>query len=104
MIGQAVPEVVASRIRSLFARHPKVRRAVLFGSRAKGNFREGSDIDLALETEQMSGRELADIRVELDDEPIAHRVDLVLRESIPPGELLEHIERVGKIFYDRNGH
>jgi predicted nucleotidyltransferase len=80
-----------------------VRRAVLFGSRAKGNFREGSDIDLALETEQMSGRELADIRAELDDEPIAHRVDLVLRESIAPGELLEHIERVGKIFYDRNG-
>ena len=96
-----VPGQVAERIRAVLVRHPSVTRAVLFGSRAKGNFREGSDIDLALEGEDLGERELADIRSELDDEPIAHRVDLILKKTITHHELLDHIERVGVVFYER---
>ena len=59
---EVVPGQVAERIRAVLVRHPSVTRAVLFGSRAKGNFREGSDIDLALEGESLGERELADIR------------------------------------------
>jgi predicted nucleotidyltransferase len=70
-----------------------VQRAVLFGSRAKGNFRESSDIDFALEGEHSQAREMADMRVELDDEPITHRVDLVDAKTIKHRGLLEHIER-----------
>ncbi len=92
---------MAERIRAVLARHPSVTRAVLFGSRAKGNFREGSDIDLALEGEDLGGREVADIRSELDDETIAHLVDLVLKKTIKHRELLEHIERVGMTFYEK---
>jgi predicted nucleotidyltransferase len=55
--GVAVPESVAKSICEILGRHPNVRRAVLFGSRAKGNFREGSDIDLALEGEGCSQKE-----------------------------------------------
>jgi predicted nucleotidyltransferase len=98
---EVVPGQVAERIRAVLARHPSVTRAVLFGSRAKGNFLEGSDIDLALEGEDLGERELADIRSELDDEPIAHRVDLILKKTITHRELLEHIERVGVVFYER---
>ena len=96
-----MPGQVAERIRAVLVRHPSVTRAVLFGSRAKGNFREGSDIDLALEGEDLGERELADIRSELDDEPIAHRVDLILKKTITHYELLDHIERVGVVFYER---
>lgn len=98
---EVVPGQVAERIRAVLVRHPSVTRAVLFGSRAKGNFREGSDIDLALEGEDLGERELADIRSELDDEPIAHRVDLILKKTITYHELLDHIERVGVVFYER---
>lgn len=101
MTPESVPEKVAERIRAVFVRHPSLTRAVLFGSRAKGNFREGSDIDLALEGENLGERELADLRRELDDEPIAHRVDLVLKKTITHRELLEHIERVGLRFYEK---
>jgi predicted nucleotidyltransferase len=37
-----------SRIRSVFRRNSRIRQVILFGSRAKGTFRRGSDIDLAL--------------------------------------------------------
>ena len=95
--GVAVPESVAKSICEILGRHPNVRRAVLFGSRAKGNFREGSDIDLALEGEG----ELSLLIGEFDDAPIAHRVDILLKEKIDHPALLEHIERVGRVFYER---
>lgn len=101
MMQESVPGEVAERIRAVLVRHPSVTRAVLFGSRAKGNFREGSDIDLGLEGEDLGERELGVLRSELDDEPIAHRVDLILKKTITNRELLEHIARVGKVFYER---
>jgi predicted nucleotidyltransferase len=99
--GAAVPEGVAKSICEILSSHPNVRRAVLFGSRAKGNFREGSDIDLALEGEGLDERELSRLIGEFDDAPIAHRVDILLKDKIDHPALLEHIERVGRVFYER---
>jgi len=97
---QAVPPRVAAEIRSILARHPQVRRAVLFGSRAKGNFREGSDIDLALEGDALQNADLVTILGELDEAPIPQKVDLLLKKTICNQSLLEHIERVGEVFYE----
>ena len=85
----AVPPSVAEEIRAVFKRHPEVERATLFGSRAKGNFREGSDIDLALEGDA------------LEETPIPQKVDLLLKKTLRHQELMDHIERVGVVFYDR---
>lgn len=41
------PQAVES-IRQVLGRFPGIEQAVLYGSRAKGNFRTGSDIDLTL--------------------------------------------------------
>lgn len=97
----SVPEGVAKSIREVLGRHPNIRRAVLFGSRAKGNYRAGSDIDLALEGEGLDERELTRLIGEFDDAPIANRVDVLLKEKIHHPALLEHIERVGLVFYER---
>jgi uncharacterized protein len=37
-----------NKINSVFASHPEVEEVILFGSRAKGTYREGSDIDITL--------------------------------------------------------
>ena len=97
----AVPSSVAEEIRAVFRRHPEVQRATLFGSRAKGNFREGSDIDLALEGDALEGWHLASMLGELEETPIPQRVDLLLKKTFRHQELLDHIERVGMVFYDR---
>jgi len=84
LIQEAVPVQMAERIHAVLERHPSVTRAELFGPRAKGNFREGSDIDRALQGAEMGECELAGLRSALDDEPIDHRVDLVLKKTITP--------------------
>ncbi|MFM8886535.1 MAG: nucleotidyltransferase domain-containing protein, partial [Chthoniobacterales bacterium] len=54
------------RIQEVFAHHPGVERAVLFGSRATGTARPGSDIDLALYGQGLDWRVLGRIEDELD--------------------------------------
>lgn len=100
-MNEAVPSSVAAEIRLILARHPQVHRAVLFGSRAKGNFREGSDIDLALEGEELQNADVVTMLGELDDAPIPQKVDLLLKKAICHEPLLDHIQRVGVVFYER---
>ena len=97
----AVPPSLAEEIRAVFRRHPQVQRATLFGSRAKGNFREGSDIDLSLEGDALESRHLATMLGELEETLIPKKVDLLLKKTLRHQELMDHIELVGVVFYDR---
>ncbi len=90
------------RIRGVFRAPPEVERAVVYGSRAKGTHRPGSDIDLALFGPRLSTGELLKIDVELDELLLPYRIDLSLYEQISSRELLEHIGRVGKVLFERN--
>jgi len=91
------------RINRVFAAYPAIERAILYGSRAKGNFRPGSDIDLTLEAEGITSEEIGRIVLELDDLLLPYTIDLSLKRQIDNPELLEHIERVGVVFYERVG-
>ena len=55
------------RIRSVLARFPQVEKAVLYGSRAKGNYKRGSDIDLTLFGSGLNASVLSQISSRLDD-------------------------------------
>ncbi len=95
---------VIGKIRGVLARHPAVRRAVIYGSRAKGNHRPGSDIDLTLVTAEghtISQGELARILDEIDDLLLPYMLDLSVFEDLRHAGLREHIERVGQVFYER---
>jgi len=94
-------EKVIAKIRGVFAAHPSVERAVLYGSRAKGNYRPGSDIDLTLHGEGLTSRELGVVAEELDDLLLPYTIDLSLFSQIEHEGLREHIERVGVVFYGR---
>lgn len=90
---------VISGINSVFARYPQVGEVRLYGSRAKGNYRSGSDIDLAIMGSGVSDLELLHIASDIDELPLPYKVDLSLFRQIGNPELVEHIERVGKVFY-----
>lgn len=95
---------VIDSIRSVLARHPSVRRALVYGSRAKGNHKPGSDIDLSLCEEpgqSISPREVARILDEIDDLLLPYTLDLSVFEQLGNAELRAHIERVGQVFYER---
>jgi len=94
-------EDAIERIGGVLARHPAVERAVLFGSRAKGTSKPGSDVDLTLFGDGLTSRDLRVIADELDDLLLPVEIDLSLFEQISHAPLREHIERVGAILYRR---
>jgi uncharacterized protein len=91
------------QMRTVFSHFPAVEQVILYGSRAKGDYRQGSDIDLTLIGEVLNERMLDRIENELDDLLLPYRCDLSLYSHLTHAELLDHIRRVGQVFYDRKG-
>ncbi len=84
-------------LRGVLGHHRDIKRALVYGSRAKGDFRPGSDIDLALDAPQLTLSDLLRIDRELDDLMLPYTIDLSLLQHINNPGLLSHIERVGKL-------
>jgi type I restriction enzyme S subunit len=89
------------KIREVFARFSHIERAVLYGSRAKGNFKRGSDIDLTLFGGKLDCAQLGEIAEALDDLLLPYTIDLSLYAELNHRKLREHIDRVGVVFYER---
>ncbi len=98
-IGISVSNV--EKILAVLAQHPLVDRAILYGSRAKGTHRRGSDIDLTLDGAGLGLADLGSIADELDDLLLPYTIDLSLLHLIEHKDLRAHIERVGVEFYRR---
>ncbi|MEX2565400.1 MAG: nucleotidyltransferase domain-containing protein [Cyclobacteriaceae bacterium] len=88
-------------IQSVFVRYPQIDKAILYGSRAKGTYRKSSDIDLTLEGGALTLSLLNKIDTELDDLLLPYQIDLSIRHKIGNTDLQDHIERVGKVFYNK---
>lgn len=88
------------RIRAVLAAHAGVARAILYGSRAKGNYRAGSDIDLCLIAPSLSLTEQLQIETELDDLLLPYKIDLSRFHALDNPALIEHVQRVGVTVYE----
>lgn len=95
---------VINEIHGILAQHPHVQRAIIYGSRAKGNYKPGSDIDLTLFGSELDYRLMLSIAGALDDSDIPYTVDLSIFAEIENPALRDHIERVGQVFYEREMH
>lgn len=89
------------KIREVFSKFPEIKEAILYGSRAKGNYRRGSDIDLTLKGEKLNLTILNRISLELDDLLLPYTIDLSIYHHIKQADLLDHIERVGIVIYQK---
>lgn len=89
------------KICEVFAGFPAIEKAVLYGSRAKGNFKAGSDIDLTLYGATLTKDLRSAIACALDDLMLPYTVDLSVFDTLNHAELKEHIESVGIVFYER---
>jgi predicted nucleotidyltransferase len=88
-------------INSVFENYDCVIKAILYGSRAKGNYRNGSDIDLTLIGADIDLSTLMKIENELDDLLLPHKIDLSILHKIENPDLKDHINRVGEVFYEK---
>lgn len=72
-----------------------IREALIFGSRAKGNFRPGSDIDLALKGVGLTLKDILRLTAALDELDLPYHIDLVIYDRITEPDLKDHIDRLG---------
>lgn len=96
-----LPIIVIQQIQAVFALHPEVEKVVIYGSRAKQTYKNGSDIDLSLFGDKISSSIESAIRSDLDDLLIPYMIDLSIFSQINNEKLKEHIMRVGHIFYKK---
>ncbi len=86
---------------SVIKENNKITKIILFGSRAKGNFKNGSDIDLAIFSENLSFDDFLEIKVNLEELLLPYIIDLVDYNTITNEELKQHIQRVGKVIFQK---
>lgn len=94
-------ERIRADIRQVFGHYPAIERVLIFGSRAKGNARPGSDIDLAVIAPEMSDAEFARLWNAIDDLPLVFKVDLLHWDRLANPRLKDKIPREGCLFYAR---
>ena len=100
-MNYGLPDSTVEKINTVFESCPEVEQAVLYGSRAKGNYKPGSDIDLTLHGSALTTSLCNDIVAKLDDLLLPYKIDLSVFASLKHPELQAHIERVGVVFYQR---
>jgi predicted nucleotidyltransferase len=96
-----LPDQAVNQICAVLVQYPQVDRAVLYGSRAKGNFKPGSDIDLTLCGSDLTPQLCATIAQALDDLLLPYSIDLSVFALLNHPELESHIRRVGVVFFER---
>lgn len=94
-------ETTIQKICAVLKRHPQVETAILYGSRAKGNYKKGSDIDLTLRGKGLTLNVLCKIMDELDDLLLPYTIDLSIFDDISDPDVIEYIQRVGVTFYQK---
>lgn len=98
-MSYGLPDSAISGLCRIFADNPKIDKVVLYGSRAKGTFRNGSDIDLTLYGQDLTLQDLNYLEQEIDDLLLPYKVDLSIFSHIDNPDLIDHIQRVGKTFF-----
>jgi predicted nucleotidyltransferase len=101
MIQFGLKQEDIDKLNDVFASYEGIDSVVVYGSRAKGNFKVGSDIDLTIIENSLTFSELVEIENTLDDLLLPYKIDSSLKRKISNVDLLSHIDRVGKLFYKR---
>jgi predicted nucleotidyltransferase len=100
MNNTGLTETDLQEIISILKSFPEIQQALIFGSRAKGNYKNGSDVDLALKGPELTFSTVARIRYLLNEETrMPYTFDVVQFETITSLELIGHINRVGTCIY-----
>lgn len=83
-------------LKGIFKEFSQIHEVLIFGSRAMGNNKMGSDIDIALKGE-ITDKVMRGVRMELEDSPLPYFFDVVNYGDITHQKLKDHIDEFGKV-------
>jgi len=86
-------------IQNALIQFPEIEQALVFGSRAKGNSKPGSDVDLAVKGSEITPETITRLRSTLNDMPLPYFFDVIDYKGIENKDLTDHIDRVAKTIY-----
>lgn len=92
---------VLAQMQAVFSHYPALEVVKIFGSRAKGSFHERSDIDLVAFGSNLDRFQIADILQSLEETDIPYLIDLQPYDALKNPRLIDHIDRIGKVIYQR---
>lgn len=87
---------------SVFSRHPEVESVVLYGSRAKGNYKPFSDIGITLKGATLTRQLLGKIFTEIDDLLLPYFLDISIYDNLTDKQFIKAIDETGVEIYRRN--
>ena len=93
---------IIDKIKIVFEDFPQIEEVRIYGSRAKGNYKPGSDIDLSLKGENLNHNLVNSISIELDKLFLPYIFDISIFKQITNDDLIEHINRYGKVFFEKD--
>lgn len=93
-------DTVIEELHGVFRRYANIQKVLIFGSRSKGTFRTGSDIDLAIIGKDIDYSLLLSIQCDIEDLNLLYTVDLLDYQKKKGTPIGTHIDRVGQVFYE----
>lgn len=94
-------EETIANINKVFDQFESIEKVILYGSRALETYKNGSDIDLTIIGNNLDHNILYQIQELLEELFLPYKIDLSIYDHIENQELIEHINRVGKTFYEK---
>mgnify|MGYP000084673111 FL=1 len=88
-------------IQKVFSKYDHVDEVLIYGSRALGNYKIASDIDLALKGETLDSTDEMKITFDLDDLMLPYKFDITIYDQVKNKELRNHIDKFGKMIYKK---
>lgn len=99
MMEFGLKDIELQAIRETLATIPEVEEAIIYGSRARGTNRVSSDVDITLKGSNLTYLQLALLDAKIDDLYLPYFVDLSLFSMLKNQDLIESIEREGKVLF-----
>jgi predicted nucleotidyltransferase len=94
-----ISEEIWQKINTVFSAFPEIETAILYGSRAKGNYKNGSDIDIVFKGNKLNGKIINNVSISLDKLMLPYSFDLSIFHQIENQELIEHVNRKGVVIF-----
>ena len=90
---------IINQLQTVFQGYADIESVYMFGSRAAGTFRDGSDIDLAVIAPAMTDSTFTALWNEVDALPLVFKVDCIHFEQLENKVLKKKILEQGVQFY-----
>ena len=90
-----IPQNTYNKIKKFFSSVDEIEKIKIFGSRAKGNYKPFSDIDLVIYGEKITEKMVLHILTELDELPTPYKFDVIDYKTINNENLKKSIDEYG---------